>query len=495
MQERKRKIQTSVITIAFIIGALILSTQNTEKTLVLLVLAFLWAFLVYKLNNLQKASFLLFLLIIPLNITLQLPQQLSFWGFDLTLSDPYVEGVKANYLIPTISILDVGMALIILSSFIESGLKAINKRDWKLVSIISGYSMIHIMYFQSFLVGFNMTRIVLYILAGFCIKTFIKTQVSEKISDNNKLRRTKFIKYSLIIIFLCLLTQGIIGMIQFYSGSSLGISFLGESILQKGVMGVSFTELAGSLYLRAYGSFPHPNIFAGYLLLIFMFGYWLYLNKSYFKSFKSNLFSIKTYSLITMLISSFFVIFTMSRVTILLFLFSWCLFLLSQSKIKFPLKPKTMNMTIIPALLVERFASLFSSGGFSFKDRMELVKVSIEIIKNNLWFGVGHGQFVAAMEGMVVTTKGGFSLLQPVHNVFLLFIAEHGVIVGGIVLVLLVWWFVNRVMKKQFSTFSLLCIFCFLVIGSFDHYFLTLPQGLVICGWIYSLSNARHVIE
>jgi hypothetical protein len=68
-----------------------------------------------------------------------------------------------------------------------------------------------------------------------------------------------------IIIFIAI-AQSSIGIVQFISQESLGLTFLKESVLSQNMPGVAKIVIDGEKYIRTYGLFPHPNIFGGFLL-------------------------------------------------------------------------------------------------------------------------------------------------------------------------------------------------------------------------------------
>jgi len=69
-----------------------------------------------------------------------------------------------------------------------------------------------------------------------------------------------------IIIFVSLF-QSIIGILQFITQRSIGLFWLGESHISQIMPGVAKIIFNGHTLIRSYGLFPHPNIFAGFLLL------------------------------------------------------------------------------------------------------------------------------------------------------------------------------------------------------------------------------------
>jgi len=89
---------------------------------------------------------------------------------------------------------------------------------------------------------------------------------------------------------------------------------------------------------------------------------------------------------------------------------------------------------------------------------------------------VGLGKFVEYMGENAPLTKNGLYLLQPVHNIFVLLLAEFGVI-GFFSFFFLLFGILRRNIKK-FNIFVILIILSVIGIGLVDHYFVSLPQGL-----------------
>jgi O-antigen ligase len=250
-----------------------------------------------------------------------------------------------------------------------------------------------------------------------------------------------------------------VALLQFSGGSSLGLLFLGESQVVSGMMGSSFLNLNGSLYLRGYGTFPHPNIFAGWLVSNILLGWFLF----------ENMKRKRDYSIILMGLSSLVLVLTFSRISFLVCAVIWLAFFI---KVFFNVK-RLKNFAFL-GLMSERFFNLFTGGDTSWSDRVGLMKASFNIIKENLLTGVGLGKFVANMGESVPRSENGILLLQPVHNIFLLIVSEIGLVGFGLFSALLYFFFKNR----EWSLRLVIGVVSVFIIGMFDHYLFSLPQGL-----------------
>jgi len=111
------------------------------------------------------------------------------------------------------------------------------------------------------------------------------------------------------------------------------------------------------------------------------------------------------------------------------------------------------------------------------------MRASLNIIKENILIGVGIGEFTSNMGDSVPRSSNGILLLQPVHNIFLLIITEVGLIGFGMFSTLLYFFFKDRKLTLRLII-GLLALF---IIGMFDHYLFSLPQGLVVFFLIFIL--------
>lgn len=440
-----------VVFVLLVIPLLFLMQENTLKALVVFVSLLVWLIVSIKTKNAVLSSLLYILITLPLNLTYQLPVHVLFFN-----TDAYVSGIYTNYLVPTLSILDLGLLLLVASYIYEYG--------WKHIQVIFHKYIFYLIPFVIFIILqgilrldlnslLNGGRLILDIISLLFLLDYLKTQ-----------KHSNLYNYVLWISIVSVLIQGVIGVIQFMHGSSLGLSMLGESQVVSGMQGSSFVTLNSEVFLRAYGTFPHPNILGGYFVMNVLLGIFLYSKSSSF---------YKKLSILLIILSSIFVTLTFSRISILL-----VLGIIFVTLLQWLVRGKVFSFT--PLLFVERFTNLMSGNDTSWSDRVNLMKSSLSVIKNNLLFGTGLGNFTKGMEGSIPTTVNGVLLIQPVHNVLLLMIAELG-IVGSLLYVLLLGKILLSNISKM-NWFKWVVVLTLIVIGCFDHYLFSLPQGVVIGG-------------
>lgn len=427
-----------------------LSANSLGRLLVIYLLLLLYYFSLLYFKSVYKA-FLLFLTIaLPFNITMQV--------FSLT-PNHFVSGIEVNYLIFTVSVLDLGVFIFLLTLLLSKQGKVLKK-----VFVRYKYPLL---VFSLFLLVQNIViSNPISFLASLRMLSYLFTALIflEKAREFKMQDLQKHIPLFSILLLVSTSIQGILGILQFRGGSSVGLKLLGESQVVSGMMGSSFVTLQNQVFLRAYGTFPHPNVLAGYFLLLFLISFFLC------KRLKGK---YRIISIATMLLSSIFVLFTFSRFTILLFLIATVAMIISNLVKKQGVK----SLNFLP-LLVERYEKSLSGGDESLLDRLNLAKTSIYVLKNNWTFGTGLGRFTAEMGEVIPRSSKGILLIQPVHNVFLLLLTELGVF-GFLSFAYLLFTIIKMNVKKL-TLLGILIIVSVLGIASIDHYLVSLPQGLAM---------------
>lgn len=437
-----------LIYIILLIPLFFLLKENFLRSLFLITTLTGW--LVISINKNAILSSLLFILfVLPFNITYQLPLHVLF--FD---TNPYVNGLYSNYLVPTLSVLDLGIFLLFVSFCNEYKWKQIKELLYQYIPYIIVFLIFLIVQFvlnPTLLELVSTTRLFMYSISVPLVINWIKNE------NHGKERR-----YFIDILFIGVLSQGLVGVMQFIRGSSLGLEWLGESVIVSGMQGSSFVTLNNEIFLRAYGTFPHPNVLAGYFLIIILLSFVL---------LKSGNKDGKIIIWILVILSFLFIWFTFSRIGISLSLLLLLVLVLSQLK-----GLKLFSFT--PILFLQRFANLFIGGDTSLVDRIGLIKSSWEVFKDNWLIGIGGGNFTRGMVGNYPLTQNGLILIQPVHNVFLLMLSEIG-IAGSVIYILFLIKVVTSNVKRM-TWVRWILIFVFIVVGSFDHYIWSLPQGNIV---------------
>ncbi|MDP3792632.1 MAG: O-antigen ligase family protein [bacterium] len=297
---------------------------------------------------------------------------------------------------------------------------------------------------------------------------------------------------SFLAVFVGGIFQSVVAIIQFLKQSSVGLRFLGESIINSDLSGIaSFYLPDGEKVIRAYGTTPHPNVLAVYLLSVLCIMYYVLWKKS--ETHTTYYLLLTTYSLVL-----FAFLTTFSRTVIFIWFVFFCLgaiIIRLTKRYRLNLGAKEGRKRIKTILLVSLcLLVIFSSFYFNeIKARLTIsgedqavelrAFYASESLKTGFnLFGVGIGNFV----GWMVENNPHLPsyTYQPVHNIYLLIYSETGIL--GILffvafLIYVIKHFVSKTRLQKSYHLSFLVFFCSLLfIGFFDHLFLTLQQGSLV---------------
>ena len=287
-----------------------------------------------------------------------------------------------------------------------------------------------------------------------------------------------------IIFSMSIIFESLLAIFQYINkGSFQGIFyFLGERGFNSTTPGVANASIDGNIILRPYGTFSHPNVLAGYLVLS-MVVCALLVKK------------LNRYYLIAFLIGICGVFISFSRtaiVALVLFIFSFFIISIYEKykKGKLNLAANKNNLLLLLPLL---FIIMLFLGGLiygrflnlnfydeSVSNRVALAKESVRMIAGNPVFGIGINNFFDSLN----PGFKNFSEIQPVHNIFLLTFSETGIIGLSFLILLLT-------MAAKNNKLSFIAVFAVIILGSLDHYLLTLQQGQFIFTILISLFVER----
>ena len=282
---------------------------------------------------------------------------------------------------------------------------------------------------------------------------------------------------SFLVIFLSGIFQAIVAIIQFLKQSNIGLKYLGESVINNDFSGVaSFYISDTEKIIRAYGTTPHPNVVAVFLLLSLFAFYYLFLNRDY---------SVNNYRLlITAYALSLFGLFTtFSRTVILAWLIIFCIQIVARVKNS----PRAREIFIVSLFATLLFGSLYfhesisrlTIGGDDQAIELRSFYTKEALRTNISLFGVGYGNFIAWLirENPFLPAYA----YQPVHNIFLLVYSETGILGISTFILFLVFlvkdFIVKTKLQKSHHLSFLLLFASFIFIGFFDHMFWTLQPG------------------
>lgn len=383
----------------------------------------------------------------------------------------FVNGIRIDYLSPTLYLSDIFVVLFIilhlLNNFSEI-LKSISKSSLLplffislLVSSFFAYSFDASIYWSM--------KVIEMVLFAFCVSNFA-------------FNKTNFIRIIDTLVFAAFV-QSIIASFQFILQSSLGgpLYFLGERSFNVNTIGISTFISSGKEILRAYGTFPHPNVLAFFLSTALVFAVSLVLK---LKTGKRVYF----YTLLSLPI---FLAFLLTASRVIIFLTLIVLLLLFIKSKKYILYAISGIILIFPLYLL-LFSGRFLTVGpllEAISIRLDFINVSLKLLNQNLLFGVGlNNTFLVTDFNNSLPIYARF---QPVHNIYMQILLQIGLF-GGLVTSLFVWRTVGvaikRFRKSRFVSLAIsLLVLEILIIGVFDHFPVTLQQGMLLTAFTLGL--------
>jgi len=245
-------------------------------------------------------------------------------------------------------------------------------------------------------------------------------------------------------------------------------------------LGHSVIETGSERWLRAYGSFSHPNILAGFLVVAIIFCLWL-LNKKEYKNIKLLL-VIGCYLLIVALF------FTFSRASLLIFLVIIFYYIFFKKNKFIPITCLLLIIFLSIMYLPLVKTRIIGNERLEVKSNIERISgynQAFKIIKNNILLGTGIGNYTVELQKTYPNQPAYF--YQPVHNIYLLVLAEIGLM--GVILFFIILYIKHYNYKIIFLYFSIILFLFF-----FDHFWWTLPSGILLVFVIFSTLD-RKVLE
>lgn len=304
----------------------------------------------------------------------------------------------------------------------------------------------------------------------------------------------------IVLVFIASgLVQGMMAINQFLSQKILPNKYLGIAKQFPHIFGVSVILSGSERWLRAYGSLFHPNALGGFLVYVFIFlVFFIFKVETRYKTDFQNEKDGKTKFFLLGLYGSVFFVFSglllsFSRAAWLAVLFV-CLFYFlfvffkvktkkAQSTLKkiflvilvtilfwFSLAPKPFITRIKGQEVLERYSNI---------ERIDSLYDSRIIIKDYFWQGVGFGVYPEVLATKYPREQ--FFSNHPVHNVWLLILAETGVF-GLLLFCLLIIYVLKRTENKQLAY---LVIFSLLISTMFDHWWISSYFGIYLLAILF----------
>ncbi len=334
-----------------------------------------------------------------------------------------------------------------------------------------------------------------------------------RMTENTVWRRTIFFVLAVLAV-----GEGVVALLQFRAQGDIGLSLVGESPIGALMPGTAKAILGDARVVRAYGTFPHPNVLGAFLLigLSALYYAWFVMRiphltvtrTNYRALFRQYARTIATTVLLSLgiFIVGIGIVLTFSRI-------AWVLAagisLLAVFYLLFFPEYRRQSLKLIVVLLAVGFWLQMLFAPFvgsrahvswsepSVVERISYNRLGVTLIKKHpQGMGIGNQVLRAVYDGDYLRAGMKDSRLwQPIHNTYLLIGAEVGFLGLAAFLVFIAqlvitsWGLTNPLLRIiAYQLFTIVLLFSF-----FDHFFWTLEQGRLmfwlVIGIVLAVNN------
>lgn len=371
-----------------------------------------------------------------------LPTQL---GKHFFLPFSYISGVRIDYLAPTIYLTDILIILLAILSIKKHKIHISSKFVIAFILIICNIAFS----LSPWVSAYKWIKVIEVLVLFYILQLKLKP------------------KYILISLVSSAVIQLVLSLYQISQQQSLqGIAYLfGERYFTISTPGIAKTVLQGVEILRAYGTFSHPNSLGGFFVLLYSF-------VLFEKRFGKEL--VLKYAFVGL--SSILIFLSFSKVAIGVFLLVTIFYVIKNISCKFCAVGRIIGLLILSLVFISA-----QGDPESIQKRFYLIENALMTIKQFPLFGTGLGSYLMAQAQFPIPYS--YLFFQPVHNIFLLLLAEVGIVLFGVISYFL-FIFVKPFLKTQSG---LILIFVVFFTGFFDHYWLTLQQNFILIPVVFGL--------
>lgn len=272
----------------------------------------------------------------------------------------------------------------------------------------------------------------------------------------------------------------LLGIFQIVTGGSGSSTFLGLASRDAETLGDAIVMIGGERVLRAYGSFPHPNIFGGYLALAIVGVAMLQFR------WRRAVLGLLALGLVATGSRSAMIGVVLAAVAVVA-LRKW------GSRAAVIVTTCALLVGMASVVFAPRLIAAIRGGGAaemrSVIERAEQYAVYPDVLRSeNLLLGMGPGTYVQEL----AATEPGKSVwaYQPIHNAFLLMFAEVGILgSAAIVMFFVVVW--RSVSARPEAIAPIVVV---ISIACFDHYPWSMWPGLVLVALALGMSVKTRAV-
>jgi hypothetical protein len=362
----------------------------------------------FNIKMLHRYFFYLLIILLPTQLGLH------FWP-----EWSHVLGRRIDYLSPTLFLTDVLVLLTLGSWLIEIGFR---KANYELGIMNYGKKNITIIHASLFILLFVILNTVFSLSPSISINSWCKVFEFGLLSVYIGVTKPSRFRIQLAVTF-AVFYSSLVAIVQFLFQHSIGgpFWFLGERSFSSMTGGIAqyswcyplFTS-GCNLILRAYGTFPHPNVLGGFLAISIPF---LLMHTKNSEPLREKIFRFVRFLSISLGIIA--LVLTFSRSAVLVGIIGTLFVFFNNRSFTFRYSTHFWKIVIgILAVLCMYVLFIVSDKSQeSVAVRIALNQSAIDIWWMHPWLGVGLGNFIVALPSFLPAKFIYF--LQPVHNIYL----------------------------------------------------------------------------
>lgn len=391
------------------------------------------------------------------------PTQLGYHYF---AKFSYVFGIRVDYLAPTLYLTDI-LVLILLFFFWLKKIRRLKLRAW-FVGLL-GFAIVNLIFSHFPLLGlYKWIKVIEFVFLGYYVFT----------KKDLVLKRDILVPLSWSVIAFSL-----IGLVQVIMQKTIGgpFYFFGERTFSSGTPGISLFRFFGRELLRPYSTFSHPNSMAGFMLAaVLLLAFYSGKNKTLITKISVCVGLVSVF--LSASLSSY-----IALATVLIF------YLIFGRREKYLTKGGIylLFFAVVASLILPIISDNLATKEISenIYKRLVLAEAAGRVFASSPLWGIGLGNFIPNLPSLGILPEISW-WLQPVHNIFLLTLAEGG-IVGLFLLVALFAKSFSFSPKNVWKVAPALLVI--ILTGCADHYWLTLQQNQLLLSLLLGLSFRQDI--
>lgn len=403
------------------------------------------------------------------------------WQTQMIFGNAVIHGEPTSFGVFGLYVVEAFIAIVFGFQFLRQRADVFTGTTWK--------SLYYFLGFAFFSLGFSSVALVGWF---FMIHVVSAAMLFFLLTD----KQTDLLHVSRLLL-LGLLVPVMFGWAQVLTGSAGATTIFGIAAKEAATPGVSVIATEAGRLLRAHGTYPHPNVFGGWLLFGLLLSVWR------FGLVETKWLRLEVGVLVCVFSSTLLVTFSRSAwlglVLAIIFFVGHSLW--KRQRIDLHLKRLfavgllafVVTGAFFHQQVLARFTPSLPLETISLEERSDQYQDFPHVFLQKPLFGVGPGSYVFALSQQYPERE--VWAYQPVHNVSLLLLAELGMIGFAAFLYLLFSLnpFAHASLKSGEGVFAVTLLLAFFVVSLFDHYLWTLWPGLALSAVVaaYLVSSQR----